>query len=167
MRDGDGKGSFEAAFPALYLTAFRVAYRMIGSVDDAEDVAAEALARALLRWDRVRDLPYRNAWVGRVSANLAIDRYRRRAPVPTVPADLPDPAETVTIRIALAAAMGALPRRQRQAVVLRYLGGLSEDEVAGSLGISRNSVKKHIGRGVTALRLRLGPDWQEARLAVE
>ncbi len=64
-------------------------------------------------------------------------------------------------------AMQAIPRRQRQVVALRYLAGLSEGEVAGSLGISRNSVKKHTGRAVAALRLRLGPEWQEASLALE
>ena len=70
------------------------------------------------------------------------------------------------LRIALVAALGSLPRRQRQAVALRYLGDLSDGEVAVALGISVGSVKTHIHRGLGALRSpprsrhgRGGPRW--------
>ena len=78
--NGDGGDTFEAAFAELMLAAFRVAVRILGNVAEAEDVAAEALARALRSWDRVGALPYRKAWVVRVASNLAIDRIRRRRP---------------------------------------------------------------------------------------
>ncbi len=80
---------------------------------------------------------------------------------------MPDFAEAATLRLALGAALRALPRRQCLVVAMRYLAGLSEAEVARSLGISPNSVKKHTGRGMTALRSRLGADWQEAKLALD
>ena len=165
MRD-DG-GSFEEAFPELVLVAYRVAFRILGNPTEAEDVAAEALARALRSWDRVGDLPYRKAWAVRVASNLAVDSTRRRRPVPAAMVDIPDAAEGVALRLALGAALRALPRRQRQVVALRFLGGLTEAEVAGSLGISHNSVKKHTGRAMASLRTRLGADWQEANLALE
>ena len=165
--NGDGGDTFEAAFPELMLAAFRVAVRILGNVAEAEDVAAEALARALRSWDRVGALPYRKAWVVRVASNLAIDRIRRRRPALAAPDTVPDFAEAVSLRLALGAALQALPRRQCQVVALRYLGGLSENEVARSMGISLNSVKKHTSRAVGTLRLRLGADWQEANLALE
>jgi RNA polymerase sigma factor (sigma-70 family) len=164
---GDGGERFEDVFPELVLPAFRVALRILGDVAEAEDVAAEALARTLRSWDRVRDLPYRTAWVVRVASNLAVDRVRRRAPRLAPPEHVPDVAEAATLRLALGAALQALPRRQCQVVAMRYLGGLSEAEVARSLGISPNSVKKHTGRGMTTLRSRLGADWQEAKLALD
>jgi RNA polymerase sigma factor (sigma-70 family) len=114
----------------------------------------------------VRDLPYRRAWVVRVAANLAVDTTRRRRPA-VVTQLVPDLAEATTLRLALAAALRALPRRQREVVAMRFLGGLTEAEVAGSLGISLNSVKKHTRRAISALRMRLGGDWQEANLALE
>ena len=163
----DGGGSFEEEFPDLVLAAYRVALRILGNPAEAEDVAAEALARALRSWDRVGDLPYRKAWVVRVASNLAVDFTRRRRPVAAVMVDVPDAAEGIALRLALGAALGGLPRRQREVVALRYLGGLTEAEVAGSLGISHNSVKKHTGRAMTALRSRLGADWQEANLALD
>jgi RNA polymerase sigma-70 factor (ECF subfamily) len=163
----DGGESFEAAFAELLLPAFRVALRILGNLPDAEDVAAETMARALRRWDRVRDMPYRRAWVVRVASNLAVDRARRQPPAFIAPEPVADPAEAVTLRLALSAAMRALPRRQREVVALRYLADLPEADVARSMGISRNSVKKHTARAVSALGTRLGTEWQEASLAVE
>lgn len=161
----DGGTSFDAAMSELAVPAFRVALRILGNVPDAEDVAAEALARTLRSWDRVRDLPYRKAWVVRVASNLAVDRARRRPPQLVAPEHVPDLAEALTLRMALGAAMQALPRRQAQVVAMRYLAGLTEAEVAQSLGISRNSVKTHAQRALAALRTRLGT--QEADLALE
>ena len=153
-------GSFEAAFDELFPRAVRLANRLLGDRAAAEDVAAEALARAYARWPKVSGLPYRDGWVLKVATNLAIDRLRRR------PLDLtPPPSEVfedaVHLRLALNAALLTLAPRQRQAVALRYLGGLSDREVALALGISLGSVKTHIHRGLTGLRSRLGAGLEE------
>ena len=153
--DDDG---FEAAFDALFAAARRIAMRLVGNGAEADDVAAEALARAYARWPKVRDLDYRDAWVMRVTANVALDvlrRARRPLPVPAV-SDL-DPADAAITRIALAQALRRLPRRQRDVVVLRYLADLSEADVAESLGVSAGTVKQHAHRAVDALRRALGP----------
>jgi RNA polymerase sigma-70 factor (sigma-E family) len=155
--DAATTGDFEAAFDSLFPRAFRLARRMLGDDAAAEDVAAEALARAYARWPRVAGLPYRDAWVLRVAANLAVDEIRRRHPRGTVPQP-PDPDDLMTLRLALSAALRTLPRRQRQALALRYLAGLSDIEVAGALGISTGSVKTHLHRGRAALRSTFGPN---------
>jgi RNA polymerase sigma factor (sigma-70 family) len=54
-------------------------------------------------------------------------------------------------------ALRDLPERQREAIVLRYYAGLSEAEIAGSMGISRGAVKSHTARGMAALRAGLKP----------
>lgn len=162
-----GEEDFQAVFPGLFLTAYRVAYRVLGDVTEAEDAAAEALARTLKAWRRVASLPYREAWVARVATNVAIDRVRRRPLDVPRAAPVADVAETAVLRMALSAALLALPRRQREVVALRYLGGFTEADVAGSLGISANSVKKHTQRGISALRARLGPDWRDVSYGVE
>jgi RNA polymerase sigma factor (sigma-70 family) len=59
--------------------------------------------------------------------------------------------------MALVAALRSLPRRQREAVALRYLSGLSDAEVAQSLGVSPSAAKTHVTRGLDALRRQLGP----------
>ena len=71
---------FVAAFGRLYPRALRVAYRVVGDVSTAEDVAAEALARAYAHWERIESLPWLEGWVLRVTANLALDIARRQRP---------------------------------------------------------------------------------------
>ncbi len=159
-----GSAGFEAAFDELFPRAFSLARRLVGDTDVAEDIAAEALARAYAHWPRISTLEYRDGWVLRVAANLAVDRVRRRPEVIVTPSTAsagPDAEELVVLRVALVAALGSLPRRQRQAVALRYLGDLTADQVAVALGISVGSVKTHIHRGLGALRLRLGPGIEE------
>jgi RNA polymerase sigma factor (sigma-70 family) len=70
----------------------------------------------------------------------------------------PDLDDVATLRLALSAGLRSLPRRQREALALRYLAGLSDSEVAGALGISTGSVKTHLHRGRAALRAAFGPN---------
>src|SRR5688572_19835224 len=113
-------GGFDDAFPRLYPFAYRAAHRIVGSVVEAEDIAADALARTLVRWHRVRRLDHPEAWVVRVATNLAIDVTRRRRVLPTVMDPVVDPAEAAALRVTLAVALGQLPRRQREVIALRY-----------------------------------------------
>ena len=148
-------------FTALAARAYKVAYRLTGDRAESEDLAQEALARAYLRWAKVA--AYDEAWVARVTTNLAIGRWRkdrrlvpgprgdragRDGPAPRIVAEPVDPA----VRLELVAALRALPRRQREVVALRYLADLPETEVAALLGCSVGAVKQHTHRGLVALR---------------
>lgn len=108
-------------------------------------------------------------WVLRVTSNLAIDatRARRRPWKTTIPAAHGDDSDAVAIRLALVAALRGLPRRQREAIALRYLAGFDEAEVANALGVSAGTVKTHLHRGVVTLRRRLGTTFQEDHLAFD
>ena len=144
-------GGFDLAFWGLYRLAYRVAFRMLGDRGDAEDVAQEVLARAALRWSRLQDRP--EGWVTRVASNLAIDRVRRRRrtlPTPDRPLGLVDPY--IGERGDLVNGLRRLPRRQREAVVLRYLADFREADVAIIMHCSEGTVKSHCARGLTALR---------------
>lgn len=155
---------FDAVFDALFAKAVRLAQRIVQDRATAEDVAAEALARTYARWSSVRNLSYLDGWVLRVTTNVAIDVVRKRRTLELSP---PEPVsdDGVAVRLALVAAMRALPQRQREAIALRYLAGLSEDEVAASLGISAGTVKTHLHRGVQSLRERLSSTFEEDSVA--
>jgi RNA polymerase sigma-70 factor, ECF subfamily len=156
---GEGGGrDFDAFFYDRLPGVMRLAQRMTGDPATAEDIAAESFARAFARWDKVALLPYREAWVMRVAANLAIDLTRRRRR-PLAPARVaPDPADEVALRLSLAEALRHLPKAQRDAVVLRYLADLSEEEVARALGVRPGTVKSHLHRARQTLARRLGTD---------
>jgi RNA polymerase sigma factor (sigma-70 family) len=144
--------SFDDAFDRLFRIAYRSAYRLLGSREDAEDVAIDALTRASLHWRTVRTEPA--PWVTTVSANLAIDIWRRRRRAPTHrPAQPADPFDSR--RIDLVRALERLPRRQRDTVVLRYFADLSESQTAFALGVSTGSVKQHTSRAMATLKREL------------
>lgn len=148
---------FEEAFDALFGRAFRVARRILGDEAAAEDVAAEAMARAYAHWGKIAQQPWREGWVVRVASNLALDAVKRRKRDDHTVLDVGVEDDDVVVRLALAEALALLPRRQREVVVLRHLGGLSEAECAQALRVSTGAVKTHLHRGLAALRNRLGP----------
>ncbi len=149
-----GPPSYDERFDALAALSYQVAYRMVGSREDARDIAQEAMARAYTRWPKVRDSA--GGWVAKVTTNLALDQLRRRnrrAPDPI--GVTTDTAGVAAQRADLVAALRRLPRRQRDVVVLRYLADLPEAEVAATLGCSVGTVKQHAHRGLAALRTSL------------
>jgi RNA polymerase sigma factor (sigma-70 family) len=157
---------FDDRFDELARIAYRVAFRLTGSPADAEDIAQESLARASVRWRKIG--PYAEAWVTRVATNLALGRLRKARPVAGESAPAADSAQLVADRHALVELVRRLPRRQRQAVTLRFLADLPEARVAELLGCSVGSVKQHTSRGLAALRtgLRSDPDDPRGELRV-
>ncbi|UDY34045.1 SigE family RNA polymerase sigma factor [Dermatobacter hominis] len=147
---------FRAFYERMHDRALRTARRLIGNEAVAEDLSAEALARAYARWGQVRSHPNPDAWLLRVVGNLAIDhvrRERRTGPEPRtehVASDRPD--DDAVLRVDLARAVHKLSNRQQEVVVMRYLVDLSEDQVATSLGMSTGSVKTHLSRASGRLR---------------
>ena len=157
--------SFVAHFDELYRVGYRASFAVLGSRADAEECAQEACARALVRWRRVQG--HATAWVARVATNQALDRARRqvradraapRLVVVDGRSDM-DRAELAERRRDLVEALNALPRKQREMVVLRYLADLSEQQTADALHCSIGTVKSSTARGLEKLRLHLGPQW--------
>lgn len=153
--------SFAASFRELYTPAVLLARRLTNDPFTAEDLAAEAMARAYAHWGKVSNAESPRAWVLRVTTNLAVDHVRRHqshrrfAPL-LLDREPREDGELAVTRVALVAALAALPQRQREAVALRYLADLEETEVSRALGISASTVRTHVQRGLAGLRDVLG-----------
>lgn len=145
---------FDERFPVLAPIAYRVAYRLLGQREDAENVTQETLARAYSHWSRISR--YDEAWVTRVATNLSLGHLRKERPTRSDRAPVADTDVEVTTRVDVADALKRLPRRQRQVIVLRFLADMSERDTAVALGCSAGSVKRHVHRGLHALRGALG-----------
>jgi len=163
--ESGSREEYEAFFRRVFPRAVGVALRISGDRPAAEDAALEALAKAHTRWCKIGGEPWSEAWVLRVTVNEAIRRLPRRPPLVPQPPDHPDPSDVVVVRQTLVAALRLLPKRQREVVVLRFLVGLSEPEVAAALGLSLGTVKTHLRRGLARLRTTLGPSLKEEHLA--
>lgn len=161
-------GGFEEFVAARYADLLRVAYLLTGSRTDAEDLVQAALVRVLRRWSRVDD-PM--AYVRRAMVNQHINVWRRVRRREVVTAQVPDvvfgdPAETVSQRTALLAALRTLPARTRAIVALRYLADMSEADVAVAVGTSVGNVKSQASRGLAKLRTVLTPN-ADSRIDLE
>ncbi|HEU5001726.1 MAG TPA: sigma-70 family RNA polymerase sigma factor [Actinomycetota bacterium] len=152
---------YDAWFRACFPRAVAVARRVAGS-GGAEDAALEAFAAAYARWGRVSKLHWRDGWVLRTTFRQALAQARRLHELPNVrPGEqiARSMEDEILVRRLMVEALRRLPRRQREAVALRYLVDMPEREVADALGVSPGAVKVHIHRGIAALRSSLGPDY--------
>jgi RNA polymerase sigma-70 factor (ECF subfamily) len=140
-----------SAFGKL-IEAFRapivnLAYQIVGSRADAEDVAQETFVKAFRSIADYREESKFFSWLYRIATNAALDLVRRRRVLPTayrddIPswaADTQDAADEER-RLMVWVALGRLPPSQRAAVVLRDMHGFSYPEIAAILGISVSTV---------------------------
>jgi RNA polymerase sigma-70 factor (ECF subfamily) len=134
----------------------------------AEDVAQEAMLVTCRRWREVGQRDHPEAFARRVCSNLAVSAFRRRMVEVRALMRLtdrswqdretePDQDDEFWTHVA------SLPRRQAQAIALRYVYRLEVSEIAETLGISVGSAKVHLHRGRHALAARLGVDTEEER----
>jgi RNA polymerase sigma-70 factor (sigma-E family) len=139
--------------PALY----RYALVLTRDRHEAEDLVHDALVRTAAGWWRVRRQDDPEAYVRRAMVRLLINR-RRRGRREQVVAEPPDAGRVeagygaVDDDASLDDRLRALPPRMRAVLVLRYVDGLSEAEIADTLGISRGTVKSQAARALERLR---------------
>lgn len=145
--------------------AYRHATRVLGNASDGEDVAQDAMLRlwrAAADW-RADGTAKPSTWLHKVVANLCVDRLRRSGrSVALGDDDFADDAPGAEAQMqkrgrmeALDAALATLPERQRQAVVLRHIEGLSNPEIADALEIGVEAVESLTARGKRALKAAL------------
>jgi RNA polymerase sigma factor (sigma-70 family) len=147
-----------ALFAAEAVTLVRLARFFVQDLAAAEDLVQEAFIRLSRHLHRLDGTAAQAAYLRAIVLNLCRDHNRRglmslrHRPPADVDPDLPE--DVVTGREQsreVVAALGALPRRQRDCLVLRYYLELSPPEIAATLGLSPNSVKTHLSRGLRAL----------------
>jgi RNA polymerase sigma factor (sigma-70 family) len=153
--------AFAALFRECGADVHGYAISLLGNSSAAEDVtslAFERLYRSRSRLDHGRGTP--RAWLFAIARNAALDelRRRRRQPQGELPADLPDgedseaTLEQIARRATLRDALAALPLREREVVLLKFHGQLSNSELARALGISESNAGTRLHRALTRLR---------------
>src|SRR5471032_2867100 len=144
-----------------------LAGRLLGDADEARDVAQDTFLRIWKQAGQWRSGQARfDTWLHRVALNLCYDRLRRRKEQPLAdsdelpeavdPAPLPDELLQASAQSDLmAAALAALPERQREAIVLQYYQDLSNIEAAQLMNISVDALESLLSRARRNLRNHL------------
>lgn len=169
IRDGDG-AAFRALIDRHVGSLLAVARRMLKSEGDADDIVQEAMVRV---WHHAGTLELGpgglRPWLRRVVTNLCLDHLRRHrltsvvAEVPETPA-APDQERGLAeadLSQRVAAALAALPERQRVALTLFHYEGLSQIEVGEMLGITDEAVESLLARARRSLKVALKDEWRQ------
>jgi len=174
-RAGDS-GAFRVLVERHSRNLFRLAFRMTGHQQDAEDVVQETFLRAYKQLSKFDERASFGTWLYRIAANCSLDliRARKRRAAQTEPAaqegapdpmqSLPDPSPAPD-RLALSgeigekvnAVLGGLSEMERTAFVMRHYEGMCIDDIGRTLGVQPNSAKHSIFRAVQKLRRALEP----------
>jgi len=162
---GDADRAVTVLYAAHYRSLVRLAALLLRDVSMAEEVVQDSFVAMHDGWRQLRDsdkaLSYLRQSV--VNRSRSVLRHRvvvdRNAPKPAP--DMPSAEQgaiTLLERSAVVTALRTLPPRQREALVLRFYGDLSEAQIAAAMGISKGAVKSHTARAMTALRSVLERD---------
>jgi RNA polymerase sigma-70 factor (ECF subfamily) len=161
---------------------FRLAFRMTGNEQDAEDVVQETFLRAYRQLDKYEARSSFATWLYRIASNYSLDLIRMRKRheekrergskteerdiLQTIPVNAPGPdriAHSNQVQARVNEALNELSDQERTAFVLRHFEGLSIDEIGETLGTGTNATKHSIFRAVQKLRRSLEPLVSTAR----
>jgi RNA polymerase sigma-70 factor (ECF subfamily) len=135
---------------------FLLIYRIVGNVDDAQDLTQETFIKALQRQSQLKDLDKGAQWLSRIASNTAIDFLRRNRKCAFTdvselgeggPAGMESPEQLVLRgerKSQLDGGLAALTARERMALLLRDVEDLPADEVARQMNCSMATVRSHI-----------------------
>lgn len=173
-RDGDSE-AFRALVERHSRAVYRLAHRMTGSAQDAEDVVQETFLKAYRQLGRFESRANFSTWLHRIAVNCSIDLIRSR-PHREAGHDGTDldqlggdervlAAQASPERLMLSTevqdrvmtAMSSLSVMERAAFTLRHFEGQSIDEISQALGLKANAAKHSIFRAVKKMRIALEP----------
>src|SRR5262247_2685207 len=171
-RQGDSE-AFRALVERHSRSVFRLAFRMTGNEQDAEDVVQESFLRAYRQLGRFESRANFGTWLYRIVANCSVDLMRAKQSrhdmtrsesledsVELPAHDAPGPerlAQSAEIQARVREALGGLSPLERAAFTLRHHEGRSIDEISRTLGLGTSAAKHSVFRAVKKLRVALAP----------
>jgi RNA polymerase sigma-70 factor, ECF subfamily len=172
-RQGDSD-AFRALVEQHSRSVFRLAFRMTGNEQDAEDVVQESFLRAYRQLGRFESRANFGTWLYRIVSNCSVDLMRSKqarhdqvrgdsldeAGMELPAADVPGPermAQSAEIDRRVQDALKELSPLERAAFTLRHYEGRSIDEISATLGLGTSAAKHSVFRAVKKLRVALAP----------
>ena len=158
-RAGDG-----AAFGRLYDRYARMVHGLLlASVPrgEVDDLVQDVFLKAFRSLDSLRDGAAFPGWLARIARNRAQDHHRSRVRTEELPEELAGPVPKDDEALAALQAIRALPQAYRETLTLRLVEGMTGPEIAARTGLTPDSVRVNLHRGMKLLKEKLG--WRDAR----
>jgi RNA polymerase sigma-70 factor, ECF subfamily len=153
--------AFEMIIRAHGRTLFAIAYGILQSREEAEDVVQDSLVKAWkTRW-RVRNPEKFPVWLATIARHKAHDVLRKRRSIPfseqpTEPIES-EPTSTSILDQRLHSALAALPELHRAALTLRYFEEMDYRTIENTLGLTNGALRGILGRALASMRKQLRP----------
>lgn len=159
--------AFAEIYERYYQKIYNYIYYRVSDGTTAEDLCSEVFVKALEAIDSYtfKGIPF-SAWLYRIASNLVIDHYRRQPPQPDMPWEDSQPLvahdnpgerlEREFDHQELRAALRGLTSDQQQVIILKFVDGLSNNEVAHILGKTEGAVKSLQHRALASLGRLMG-----------
>lgn len=149
----------QAAFDELYrMYAPMVHGIVLARVprDEVEDIVQEVFISAYKKLGTLRDKHAVGAWLAMIARNNANEFYRQMKPTEELPEELSDNNNAQTEAHEILSTIRALPETYRETLVLRLVEGMTGPEIAEQTGLTPESVRVNLHRGMKLLRRKLG-----------
>jgi len=147
-----------AAFGALYKRCARMVHGILlahAPYADAEDLMQDVFVRALEQMRHLREPGAFSGWLAAIARHIAFGHLRRRRPVAALPLEIPGGQQADGEAFEVLDIIQTLPESYRETLVLRLVEGMTGPEIAARTGLTPQSVRVNLCRGMKLLRERL------------
>ncbi len=154
VREGD-----EEAFNEIYKIFAPMVHGIVLArvpLDEASDIVQEVFLAAYKNLHTLRDKNALGAWLAMIARNRATEFYRQAKPTEELPEDFRGKDDTQTEAREILTAIRALPETYKETLILRLVEGMSGQEIAERCGLTPESVRVNLHRGMKLLRRKLG-----------
>jgi RNA polymerase sigma-70 factor (sigma-E family) len=163
--DRDADRAVSALYAERYRSLVRLAALLVDDTATAEEVVQDSFIAVHANWRRLQNVDKAAGYLRQCVVNRSHSVLRHRGvvnryllqPLPSAPSAEEEAMKLVS-RSAVITTLQGLPPRQREALVLRYYAGLSEAQIASTMGITKGAVKSHVSRAMSALRAMLAEE---------
>ena len=124
--------------------------------DEAADIVQEVFLAAYKNLHTLRDKNAVGAWLAMIARNRAIEFYRQAKPTEELPEDFKGKDDSLAEAREILAAIRQLPETYRETLILRLIEGMTGQEIAERTGLTPESVRVNLHRGMKILRQKLG-----------
>lgn len=146
------------AFGRLYLLYSKTVHAILLSrvpPAAAEDLVQEVFMQAMKSIGSLRDPQAFAAWLAQIARNKAHDHFRRSVAVEELPEQVPGGVTPTLDGVRVLAAIRSLPVAYQETLLMRLIEGMSGPEIAARTGMTHDSVRVHLSRGMKMLREKL------------